>query len=158
MTSFFAVFVSTGCIATEDTIPRAVSVMNNIRRVFRTLSNHRRYPASDRQLLQWVRSLCQIVQSSILRQFWKINCILWFACLHYVSVRFVLCLARDLMVSKLFYEIILHCLATRTRSVFQTIFLRSFNPGPLWKVSKRMTNESKCLFRGHCGVILYVTQ
>ena len=57
-----------------------------------------------------------------------------------------------------FYEIILHCLATRTRSVFQTIFLRSFNPGPLWKVSKRMTNESKCLLRGHCGVILYVTQ
>ena len=57
-----------------------------------------------------------------------------------------------------FYEIILHCLATRTRSVFQTIFLRSFNPGPLWKVSKKMTNESKCLFRGRCGVILYVTQ
>ena len=57
--------------------------------------------ASDRQ--QWVRSLCQIVQSSILRQFSKISCILWFACLLYVSVRFVLCLARHLMVSKLFF-------------------------------------------------------
>ena len=113
MTSFFAVFVSTGCIANEETIPRAVSVMNNIRRVFRTLSNHRRYlglAIDDSNLVPRVSHLNApgvktrdpgnevattvgevVVQSSILRQFSKISCILWFTCLHYVSVRFVLC-------------------------------------------------------------------
>ena len=64
----------------------------------------------------------------------------------------------DLMVSKLFYPMILHYFATRTRHVFQRMFLRSFDPGPVWKVSRGMTKESKCLFRGHCRMTLYATQ
>ena len=46
-------------------------------------------------------------------------CALWFACM------------LDLMVSKLFYALILHYFESRTRHIFQRMFLKSFNPCPV---------------------------